>query len=292
MKQISLITLLAFSLFIVSCNDDNEDTKGTLSLSLSGLEDLGSSFAYEGWVIVGGSPVSTGTFSITASGSLSQSTFDVEASDLSSATMFVLSIEPVPDSDPAPAATKVLSGAITNGEAVLSVDGVVGDFSNAAGSFFLRTPTDESDGNNNENDQYGIWFGTPGTPPLPNFVLPALTSNSGWAYEGWVVVDGTPISTGAFTAFNAVDWSDSFSGTNPGPPVPGEDFFNNAPTGVTFPLDVRGKTVVISVEPVPDNSTAPFALKPLVGVSGQETAPTSHDLDQNLNSLPTGTISF
>jgi hypothetical protein len=76
------------------------------------------------------------------------------------------------------------------------------------------------------------------------------------------------------------------------PPVPGEDFFNNALSGVTFPLDVRGKAVVISVEPVPDNSTAPFALKPLVGVSGQETAPTTHDLDQNLNSLPTGNISF
>ncbi|MFT6866850.1 MAG: hypothetical protein ACJA08_001688 [Cyclobacteriaceae bacterium] len=241
MKQISLITLLAFGLFIVSCNDDNEETKGTLFLSLSVFEDLGSSFAYEGWVIVGGSPVSTGTFSITASGSLSQSTFNVEASDLSSATMFVLSIEPVPDSDPAPAATKVLSGAITNGEAVLSVDGVVGHSLNAAGSFFLRTPTDESDGNNNENDQYGICFGTPGMPPLPNFILPALTSTSGWAYEGWVVVDGKHISIGAFTAFNAVDWSDSFSGTNPGPPGTGRRFLQQCSFRCDFPFRCERK---------------------------------------------------
>lgn len=41
--------------------------------------------------------------------------------------------------------------------------------------------------------------------------------------------------------------------SQPGPPVPGEDFFINAPSGETFPLDIRGRTVVISVELVPDN---------------------------------------
>ena len=113
--------------------------------------------------------------------------------------------------------------------------------------------------------------------------------------EGWVIGDAGPISTGTFTDFQAVDSGNGFSGTenNVGPPIPGEDFFNNAPTGETFPLDVRGRTVVISVEPVPDNSTAPFLLKPLTYTLDADaaTAPTTFSFNQNLGSLPTGTAS-
>lgn len=144
---------------------------------------------------------------------------------------------------------------------------------------------------NNGNDEYGLWFGTPGTPPVPNLTLPALSA--GWVYEGWVVVEGVgPITTGQFTDASAqtMDGLAPFSGPNPGPPIPGEDFFINAPDGVEFPLDVRGRTVVVSVEPFPDNSSAPFLLKPLVGVAGQETAPATHELMLNAASLPTGTI--
>ncbi len=145
-------------------------------------------------------------------------------------------------------------------------------------------------GTNNGNDENGIWFGNPGTPPTASLNLPTLPD--GWIYEGWVVGEGGPISTGTFTEFGAVDDSNDFSGTenNVGPPIPGEDFFLNAPGGETFPLDVRGRTVVISVEPVPDNSTDPFAAKPLTGVAGQDTAPETYDFGQNFGSLATGTI--
>lgn len=52
----------------------------------------------------------------------------------------------------------------------------------------------------------------------------------GWAYEGWVIGDAGPISTGTFTEFDTQDDSNVYSGTenNVGPPIPGEDFFNNA----------------------------------------------------------------
>ena len=128
-------------------------------------------------------------------------------------------------------------------------------------------------------------------PPTSGFGLPELSD--GWKYEGWVVVDGIgPITTGTFTSFTTADDSNDFSGTenNAGPPIPGEDFFNNAPAGFTFPLDVRGRTIVISVEPSPDNSPAPFLLKPLVGTAGQETAPNTHDLILNASSFPTGIV--
>ncbi len=280
----TIFGLLAIGLFAVSCSsdDDNTSTTANLTLDLQGLEALGSDYVYEGWIIVNGEPVSTGTFSSITF----PQTFQVNAVQLNDATRFVLSIEPEMDADPMPAATKVLVGDFIGTLANVNTD-VVGDFSNASGAFFLRTPTDET-GMNNGNDENGVWFGTPGMPPAPNFVLPTLPE--GWAYEGWVVGDTGPLSTGTFTAFNTMDSAALFSGAAAGPPVPGEDFFENAPTGETFPLDVRGRTVVISVEPVPDDSAAPFVMKPLVGTAGNDTAPATHAFGTNLASLPMGSV--
>ncbi|MEP0213439.1 MAG: anti-sigma factor, partial [Cellulophaga sp.] len=253
-------------------------------------EDLGADYVYEGWIIVNGAPVSTGVFTVNGDGVPSKTSFSVDAATLDQATAYVLSIEPAVDNDPAPATTKLLSGAFAAETATVSITDLVGDFSSASGEFFLRTPTDEDDGMNNGNDQYGIWFGIPGAPPATGLELPVLPD--GWVYEGWVVGAEGPITTGTFMDPTAQveDSGNPFSGANPGPPIPGEDFFNNAPTGFMFPLDVRGKTVVISVEPSPDNSPAPFLLKPLVGVSGQETAPTTHTLSLNSDSFPTGWV--
>ena len=284
-----VLGVMALGLIATSCSsdDDNGSTTQNLTLNLSGLEDLGSDYVYEGWIIVSGAPVSTGTFSVDGLGALSATTFSVDATQLNAATAFVLSIEPVNDPDPTPAPTKLLRGDFSGNSATVNT-GIVGDFSNAAGSFFLRTPTDET-GTNNMNDESGAWFGTPGMPPTPNFVLPTLPE--GWAYEGWVVGDAGPITTGTFTTFNTMDSGNPFSGINSaGPPIPGEDFLLNAPAGENFPLDVRNRTVVISVEPVPDNSPAPFAMKPLVGIAGTETAPSTHPFGLNLESLPTGLV--
>lgn len=284
-----IFSVLALSVIITSCSNDDDNnstppTNSPLTLNLSGLESLGTDYVYEGWIIVDGAPVSTGTFS---SVSFPQ-TFSVNTTQLNNATRFVLSIEPAVDSDPAPAATKVLVGDFSGNSANVDT-AIVGDFSNAAGAFFLRTPTDET-GMNNGNDENGVWFGTPGMPPVPNFVLPTLPD--GWAYEGWVVGDTGPLTTGTFNVFDIVDDAAPFSEMmQPGPPVPGEDFFLNEPTGETFPLDIRNRTVVISVEPVPDNSPEPFVMKPLVGVSGMATAPAVHDFGQNLGSMPSGSVS-
>ncbi|MFD2824342.1 anti-sigma factor [Lacinutrix iliipiscaria] len=279
------LAILALGIFATSCSSDDDNSISTtaeLTLNLNGLEALGNDYVYEGWIIVDGAPVSTGTFTSVAA----SQTFTVNAAQLASATTFVVSIEPAVDPDPAPADTKILAGDFSGDTASIDT-GIVGDFSNAAGAFFLRTPTDES-GMNNGNDENGVWFGTPGAPPMPNFVLPMLPD--GWAYEGWVVGDSGPLSTGTFTAFNLADNAAPFSGASAGPPVPGEDFFMNEPVGETFPLDIRGRTVVISIEPVPDDSPAPFVMKPLVGVAGVDLAPALHDFNQNLMSLPTGSV--
>lgn len=272
------------------------NANGNMALDIAGLEDLGSDYVYEGWVIVDGTAVSTGTFTVDGNGALSQTDFPVDGTNLATATKFVLTIEPAMDEDPAPSANKLLAGDFDGASASVSTSTApaLGDFSNSAGTYFLRTPTDETAGSeNNGNDFNGVWFGTPGAPPTANFTLPEL--GDGWVYEGWVVTENGPLSTGTFTDFGAADSGNPFSGTenNVGPPVPGEDFFI-APDGSsdTFPIDVRGKTVVISVEPVPDNSTAPFLLKPLVSMVAMDaaTAPTAHDFGQNLGSLPTGSV--
>ncbi|MCK0157886.1 anti-sigma factor [Cellulophaga sp. F20128] len=288
-----LLLLIMATTLAVGCNSDDENNEPltkNLIIDIDGLEDLGSDFVYEGWIIVNGAPISTGVFNVNLNGMLSQTSFSVETEMLDLATAYVLSIEPSVDTDPAPAATKLLSGVFSGEVATISSTDLLGDFTNANGTFFLRTPTDEADGMNNGNDEFGIWFGTPGAPPTPNFNLPILPD--GWVYEGWVVGTEGPLTTGTFTdpTVQTADLNDPFSGENPGPPIPGEDFFNNAPTGFIFPLDLRGRTVVISIEPSPDNSPSPFLLKPLVGMSGQDTAPTTYELSLNSDSFPTGQV--
>lgn len=299
MKKI-IIGILSLSLSMVGCSNDDdavvESPSTNLNVNLQGLEDLGPDFVYEGWLMVDGTPISTGRFTVNVDGILSQTAFELPSETVSDATKFILTIEPNPDTDPDPSAQKLIAGDFSGESAVLSTSTApgIGDFSNVSGDFFLRTPTDEAEGtSNNGNDQNGVWFGVPGMPPLASLNLPELPE--GWIYEGWVIGDSGPLSTGTFNAVDMMDENaglpDSFGGIEQlGPPLPGEDFFNNAPNGENFPLDVRERLVVISIEPVPDNSPAPFVLKPLAGTAGMETAPASYMFSTNLTSFPTGTV--
>ncbi len=236
----------------------------TLTLSFDGLPSLGDGFVYEGWLIVDDAPVSSGRFVVDESGALDPATFSVAADDADGASMFVLTIEPAVGDDPAPAATHVVAGAIAAGSATLSIDhpaALGDDFTAAAGTFILATPTSAS----MEDDQNGLWFlAMPG--PRPSLELPTLPD--GWVYEGWVVdVSGdapVPTSTGRFRALDAAD-SDGAgptAGPQPAPPFPGQDFIDPA-RDLTM-----NHMAVISIEPDPDDSPAPFRLKPLATAIG------------------------
>ena len=256
------LAVLTLGMLANSCsNDDDNDASTELVLNLSGLEALGNDFVYEGWLIVNGTPVSTGTFSSITF----PQTFDVNANQLASASTFVLSIEPAVDSDPAPASTKILAGNFTGNVAAVNSNGIVGDFSSASGTYILATPTDIDD----MNEESGVWFlDNSSGSAVSGLVLPTLTD--GWKYEGWAVIGGVPVSTGTFSSVNNFDdnaTTSIFKGSSGnGPAFPGEDYIQNAPNGLTFPTDLKGATIVISVEPVPDNSTNPFTLKPLAHV--------------------------
>lgn len=252
-------TVLAIGIFATSCSDDdNAPTVANLTLNLDGLEALGDDFLYEGWIIVDGAPVSTGTFSSVTF----PQTFAVDAIQLSNASKFVLTIEPAVDPDPAPAVTKILAGDFSGNSANVNSSGIVADFASASGKYILATPTDTDD----TNEASGVWFlDNSSGSAVAGLNLPTLSD--GWKYEGWVVFDGTPVSTGTFTTANAADdnaATSPFKGdAGNGPGYPGEDYLQNAPSGLTFPTDLKGRTIVISVEPSPDNSMAPFTLKPL-----------------------------
>ncbi len=259
-----ILGVLALGIFATSCSsdDDNGPSTADLTLNLSGLEELGTDFVYEGWIIVDGSPVSTGTFT---SVTFPQS-FTLDADDLASATTFVLSIEPAVDSNPAPAATKILAGDFSGASASVDSNGIVGDFSTSTGTYILATPTD---GGADTNEESGVWF-LDNSSGMPTVGLDLPVLSDGWKYEGWAVIAGTPVSTGTFTSIT--DFDDNAS-TSPfkgdagdGPAFPGEDFLQNAPMGLTFPTDLKGTTIVISVEPSPDNSSSPFTLKPLAHI--------------------------
>ena len=139
------------------------------------------------------------------------------------------------------------------------------------------------------NENSGIWFLDLGSgSPAQGLFLPTLPA--GWKYEGWTVINGTPVTTGTFTSTTSVDDADPYSSTMPGPPFPGEDFLNNAPTGLSFPTDIAGGVAVISIEPDPDNNVNPFTLKPLVGdIPMNATDHTNYGMNLNVSSFPTGT---
>lgn len=239
----------------------------SLQLAFSNLPPLSGGAAYEGWLIVNDEPISTGRFDISPESGIEDidgnptNAFAIEI-DPAAVSAVVISIEPENDTDPAPSATHILAGDVVDGVAELSIghDSALGtNFVGATGEFVLATPTD----GDRVNDEFsGVWFLVfPG--PTAGLDLPVLPE--GWTYEGWTVIDGTPVTTGTFRSAVGSDDAAPYSGTVRTPGFPGEDFLFNAPAGLTFPLDLSGSTVVVSVEPVPDFDAAPFGVNPLAG---------------------------
>jgi len=258
-----------------------------MEASFQGLENLGPTAVYEGWLMVNGTPVSSGRFSVDANGKPSQTSFDVSQDAVSRATAFILTIEPAVNDDPKPSEQHLVAGNFdTTRSATLATNhpAALGtDFGGAAGSFILATPTSAA----TTDDDQGIWFlKMVNGVAQAGLTIPMLPK--GWVYEGWVVVNGKPVSTGRFTdpAMADKDGNGPAAGPLGGPPFPGSDFINPA-------LKLPGGAAVISVEPEPDNSAAPFLLKPLIDTAiSSAVGPTNNHVLANRGTsvLPTGII--
>lgn len=267
-------------------------------VTAEGMESLSNGFHYELWAIIDGSPATVGKFNIDAGGTVvdlqgiavPDSQFDA-GRDLREAVDFVITIEGAGDVDITPGVSKYLAGPSDEDTAELVVsDGraLGDDFAQSVGRFILATPTNGAD----TEEESGVWWRDLSVdPPAPGLVLPTLPP--GWEYEGWAVIDGNPVTTGRFVGTNVEDFDDPFSGSEPGPMVPGEDFLVNAPDGMTFPTDLSGQTIVVSIEPEPDDSPLPFTLKPLVAeISPVAATHQSLAMELNLGSLPRATITL
>ena len=274
---------------LTACGGGNDSSSPSIKAQLIGLENLGASSVYEGWLIVNGAAKSAGRFTVDDRGVMSQTSFKIDSADIAGASAYVLTIEPQNDSDPGPTKTHLLAGNFdaARTQAALSVahtSALGNDFTSATGKFFLATPTTPG------TDDQGIWWvdASSGTPQA-GLNLPTLPE--GWVYEGWVVVDGQPTSTGRFTRVTGAD-SDGAgpaAGTAAAaPPFPGQDFVNPA-------KKLPGGMAVISIEPQPDNSPAPFLLKPLLtNPMGSATGPSNGQtmLNQANKLNPTGIVTI
>lgn len=277
-----LATLAALTLFAVGCGGTGGNgTADTLEVTLSGLTEVGPDFVYEGWLIVDGTPVSAGRFDVTGD----SYTYSLDLTDAQQgASTYVLTIEPAVGDDPAPSETHVLAGDFSGGNASLSVGhgaALGDDFTSAAGSYILATPTTAGI---STDDTQGIWFIEPGVGAT--LALPTLPA--GWVYEGWVVDANGPITTGRF--LDPTDVDDDGAGPTAGgdgyPPVPGQDY-------ITPALDLVGLAAVITIEPEPDNDPAPYAFKPLIDMNIEDiAAPTTQAMVNQATELATGSASL
>ncbi len=291
-KIFAITTIVALA--VAACGSAGVET---VTLKVDGVQPLANGYHYEGWAIINGSPVSTGKFNVNTNGELvdlsgrviTKGEFDV-GTDLSEATVFAITIEPAGDADSMPSGTKFIAGAVSRSSdlsANLSINhgaALGDDFLGISGTYILATPTDGAD----NNETSGIWYiDLSSGGPTPGLQLPTLPP--GFEYEGWVIFDGTPVSTGKFRDVADADSGNPYSGPQPGKPFPGEDFLQNAPTGLTFPTDLSGRVAAISIEPVPDDDLGtPFPLKPLVGaIPDNAESFTNYQLDNQAGGFPT-----
>jgi hypothetical protein len=238
---------------------------------------------YEAWVVKGEQKLSAGVFNVPER--RRQVVLLRAPTDPAQADMIVVTVEPVPDPDPAPSVVAILAGE-PRGKHLAALRFPI-DLRTVAGSFILATPTDDDPA----NETAGVWFLDPDAGPGPSLRLPQPPA--GWVFEGWGVTQDSPLTTGRFSSVTGPDLASPFSGPNPGPPFPGEDFLGGLPAGVDPPVDLAdGRSmVVITVEPdiggQDPTGDGPFSIKPLTGAVPQDASPgTSLPLDRDLSTVP------
>lgn len=201
--------------------------------------------------------------------------------NLFKAVSVLITIEVTGTVGSAPSAAVMLQGPLIDGVANLRVPAPLG-IDQASGSYRVFTPTDGP----GTNEGSGLWgVGVDDTALLD---LPPL--NAVYAYEHYLEINGQTLTLGRFTNPALPDFANPHSGADPAPAFPGEDFLVNPPAGVVFPADLAGTRVLITLEPVLDDSADPSQLVILdailpAGLVGEEII----DLTNQVVGFPTGT---
>lgn len=277
-RRLAVVSLVLSGQFLISgCSDsgDSVQPKGaaTVSLTVNGFDAL-TSGSYEAWVVEQATYSSLGKFNLNANGDVvdlqgQPITQFASPADLSIASRIAITIEPAGDNNSIPSAVEVLSGMITSDTIQL---GFKVDYTGRSGNYVVITPSDGGGRTFSPNPDTtrpfcGFWFISKpwGEPEI------GLSLNSppaGWKYEGWLLHPTLGwISTGKFSDKLLADDANMYLDNLDPITVdsffhfPGEDFLVNQPSNLppgTFPLDVRGSMVFVTLEPEPDNSPEPF----------------------------------
>jgi hypothetical protein len=292
-RFLTLLITTAFLSFAGCEYFENSDTLNISSfeVSVSGLPALPASLTYVGW-FDGDDIPATYLFNKDAdpNGNLFYTNNQTPLNILDSAQIFYITIESKSDIGAPnfrPSSRKILQGRFTKGAAYLLISENADKYATAKAKYSLDTPTDDP----SANDFSGLWFvdSLDAGTPAPGLDLPILYN--GWIYEGWVEVNGKLISTGRFSNPAASDLFNGYSGTSAGYSFPGEDFLNNAPSGITFPLDLRGAKVYVSLER--NNSdlsgVSPNIILYQANIPANAVHKKSYDLNFTNNILPQGT---
>jgi hypothetical protein len=293
MKRI-LFSILASILIIISSCTDNitttvvTESDGTVSISLNYLPLLSDSTHFAVWVF-GKDSVKLDNFKVANSGASYSKTYDVKLGHMQGAKYLAVTIEHDSSTlnDSISRGRRFLAGIFSANKVNLSVKTDIAfnnDFSTVTGKYTLFTPTDTV----NAVKKSGIWFvkNVDAPPILPALVLPSLPA--GWEYNAWVTIDGKLLKTGGFRSASIKDNDSTYCGPLSIPNYPGEDFLNNAPTGVSFPVDLSGKTLFITIQPTDWKLDRAFNLEILKAtIPANATEFVSYDLEKNLV-LPSG----
>ncbi|NNE70586.1 MAG: hypothetical protein HKN29_09530 [Rhodothermales bacterium] len=291
------ISLLLAAVLVLSACDSGSSVEEIpqyfqAQMIFENMPPLDGGAAYEGWAQVDGAWMSIGRFNydengrlVDLSGRLIANTFITEF-DLQPATEILVTIEGRRDADLDPSDTHVLRGAVVGSGAAPTFTEAVTDLSTAVVNYTVGTPTDSDP----SNESFGIWLGTPGTYQ-PAATLPAL--GAGWQYELWAELSSGPASLGKFTDPATRDSAAPFSNQPETFAVPGESFVENPPAGETFPLDVSGLTIFLTVEPEPDDfEETPYGIRfHEATVPGAVTGGESLSMSAT-GALPMGTVQF
>jgi hypothetical protein len=142
------------------------------------------------------------------------------------------------------------------------------DFSVPRGTFTVTAPTFPPDSNS------GVWFFESISGIAPSLHdLPVLPS--GWHYEGWLIertdtVQVRYYSTGRFLRPDSADLDGPGPGAGPGQGLdfPGQDFITGANGGPERPnINLGPYDIMVTIEPEPDDSPAPFFLQILSSIN-------------------------
>jgi hypothetical protein len=290
MKKI-IVFLLTFLFFMIGCKQEQllspSERVSKIDLQIAGLNAPGDSAHYEAWLKwlnktnTGDVEIFENLGTMTNDNGMYVISEDINQGYIQGGLSVVVSVETDTASQPGP--YRIIGADLQANYGFFSIGSnevLDFDFKIATGYYFLDTPSENPP---SQNPNSGIWFAKLDTTikavldslgnvidydttiaiiqglDLQDLTLPEIPS--GWNYEGWVIFGSDTLSTGIFRKPTGADLGSDYNGPRPGYAFPGGDFIRNAPAGLTFPTDLSGREVLITLTPgYPSKANKPFSL--------------------------------